>query len=99
MSYSPYQPTPHPAHQMVHPHRSSTGHLVTAWILTCLTGGGLLPWAIAATRHKRNTAVIAILNILGVASFIGLIWFVIGAFTFGIVWIICLIMACTSDRQ
>lgn len=80
-------------------YRSSAGHQVIAWILTILTAGGLLPWAIAATRSKRNVALIAVINILGVASFIGLIWFGIGAVTFGIVWIICLIMACMNDRR
>lgn len=67
------------------PSRSSTAHLVIAWVITALTLGYTLPWAIAATRNKTNTAVIAVINIL-------LGWSLVG-------WIVTLVMALTSEPQ
>ena len=55
-----------------------------AWVLTLLTLGYMLPWAIAATRGKSNAGVIAILNF-----FVG--WTVIG-------WIASLVMACGAHQ-
>ncbi|MGD7705032.1 superinfection immunity protein [Microlunatus sp. Y2014] len=65
------------------PHENSGTHIAIAWILAVLTGFGLLPWAIAATRHKENTTTIALINV-----FLG--WTGVG-------WIIALVMACLSD--
>ncbi len=65
------------------PYRCSTGHIVTAWILTVLTSFYLLPWAIAATRSKRRMAPIVLINI-----FLG--WTVAG-------WVVALVLACLSD--
>ena len=55
-----------------------------AWVLTVLTGGYLLPWAIAATRGKSNSGTIALVNLL-------LGWTVVG-------WVVALVMACTKHR-
>jgi hypothetical protein len=51
-----------------------------AWIFAILTLGYLLPWAIAATRGRSNSAAIALVNF-----FVG--WTLIG-------WIAALVMAC-----
>lgn len=75
MSY-PYGPVPRP-------HENSGAHIVWAWIATVFTGMYMLPWAIAATRHKENTVTIALLNL-----FLG--WSGVG-------WIVCLVMACLAD--
>jgi hypothetical protein len=61
----------------------SEGHLAFAWIATVLTFGYMLPWAIAATRRKSNSAAIGLLNFL-------LGWSVIG-------WVAALVMACSAD--
>ena len=55
-----------------------------AWILTVITLGYFLPWAIAATRGKSNSGAIAIVNLLAG-------WTVIG-------WIIALVMACMAHQ-
>ena len=55
-----------------------------AWLITILTAGYMLPWAIAATRGKSNTGAIFWLNLL-------LGWTVVG-------WIIALVMSCTSHH-
>ncbi len=57
---------------------------VLAWIVTILTAGYMLPWAIAATRGKSNTGAIFWLNLL-------LGWTVVG-------WVIALVMSCTSHQ-
>ena len=62
-----------------------TGQAVVGWILTLMTGGYMLPWAIAATRGKSNTALIGWLTFL-------LGWTVVG-------WVIFLVMACRPHRQ
>lgn len=54
---------------------SVTGtHIVIAWFLTAATFGYLLPWAIAATRHKSNASAIGVLTALtgwtGVGRFV-----------------------------
>ena len=58
--------------------------VVCAWVLTLVTGGYLLPWAIAATRGKSNSGTIALVNLL-------LGWTVVG-------WIVALVMACTKHQ-
>jgi hypothetical protein len=86
---NPGPPHPYGHYGQVHtqvvtqPYRSSTAHLVVAWVVTALTVGYTLPWAIAATRNKTNTAVIAVINIL-------LGWSLIG-------WIVTLVMSLTSE--
>ena len=67
------------------PHRSSTAHLVIAWIVAVLTVGYMLPWAIAATRNKSNTAAIALINLL-------LGWSLVG-------WVVALVMSVSSEPQ
>ena len=57
---------------------------VIAWIITVLTLGYMLPWAIAATRRKSNSGAIGVLNLL-------LGWSIIG-------WVVALVMACGTDR-
>lgn len=65
------------------PHRSSTAHVVTAWIVALVTAGYMLPWAIAATRNKENAAAIALVDLL-------LGWSLIG-------WVVSLVMACSAN--
>lgn len=72
----PYAPVPRP-------HENSGTHIALAWVTAVLTGLYMLPWAIAATRHKENTAMIALLNL-----FLG--WSGVG-------WIVSLVLACLSD--
>ena len=57
---------------------------IIAWILTLVTFGYMLPWAMAATRGKSNAGMIGILNLL-------LGWTIIG-------WIIALVMACGAHQ-
>ena len=57
---------------------------ILGWVIAILTGGYMLPWAIAATRGKSNTGAIFWLNLL-------LGWTVVG-------WIIALVMSCTSHQ-
>lgn len=64
--------------------RSNTVELVLAWILTVITLGYMLPWAIAATRGKSNSWAIGLLNFLLGWTFIG--------------WIAALVMACTAHQ-
>ena len=79
-SWSPYPPisvTVPPVR------RSSTAHLVIAWVLAVLTLLYLLPWAIAASRNKDDVVAIALINAL-------LGWSVVG-------WVAALVMACTGS--
>ncbi len=64
--------------------KSKPALVIWAWIITFLTAGYMLPWAIAATRGKANSGVIGLLNF-----FAG--WTVIG-------WIAALVMACMPHR-
>ena len=57
---------------------------VLAWIITVLTAGYMLPWAIAATRGKGNTGTIFWINLL-------LGWSIIG-------WIVALVMSLSSHQ-
>ena len=61
----------------------SGAHLAFAWVATVLTGGYMLPWAIAATRRKSNSVAIAVLTALAG-------WTVVG-------WFVALVMACGSE--
>jgi hypothetical protein len=65
-------------------HRCSTAHVVVAWVLAVLTGFYLLPWAVAATRGRRNVAAVALVDLL-------LGWTLVG-------WVVALVMACGADR-
>lgn len=69
---------------LVQPYRCSTAHIVIAWISAVGTLGYLLPWAIAATRNRRNVASVALIDLL-------LGWSLIG-------WVVALVMACGSDQ-
>jgi hypothetical protein len=64
-------------------HRSSTAHLVFAWLAAALSAGYMLPWAIGATRNRTNCAATALVNF-----FFG--WTLVG-------WMIALVMACGSE--
>lgn len=83
----PYAPNPCGETYVYLPaqHRSSTGHLVLAWLAAVLTAGYMLPWAIGATRNRTNCVVTALINF-----FLG--WTLIG-------WVIALVMACGSEPQ
>lgn len=87
MSYPPPYGPYGPVHTQVvtQPYRSSTTHVVIAWIVAVLTVGYMLPWAIAATRNKSNTAIIAVINFL-------LGWSLVG-------WIVALVMSLISEPQ
>jgi hypothetical protein len=61
----------------------SDAHLTLAWIATALTLGYMLPWAVAATRRKSNSAVIGLLTF-----FAG--WTAVG-------WLIALVLACLAE--
>lgn len=61
-----------------------TGHIVTAWIVTALTLGYTLPWAIATARGKATAGVIAAVSVLAG-------WTVVG-------WWVALFMALTPHR-
>jgi len=56
-----------------------------AWVLTVLTLGYLLPWAVAASRGKSNSLAVGLVNL-----FAG--WTLVG-------WIIALVMACGAHQQ
>ena len=55
-----------------------------AIIVAILTGGYMLPWAIAATRGKTNSTTIGWVNFL-------LGWTIVG-------WVVALVMACRPHR-
>ena len=58
--------------------------VVIAWVVTLLTFGYMLPWAVAASRGKSNQAAIGV-----VSFFLG--WTFIG-------WVIALVMACQAHQ-
>lgn len=47
---------------------------ILAWIIALLTGGYMLPWAIAVHRSKSDTGKILLINFLLGWSIIGWIW-------------------------
>lgn len=79
-------PAGFPAHQPVFraPAVMAQGAVVIAWILTVLTGGYMLPWAVAVTRRTSNSTKAGL-----VCFFLG--WTVVG-------WIAALVMACTGHK-
>lgn len=77
----PYQAAQPPA---VRP-AGGSGETIAAWIITVLTVGYMLPWAVAATRRKSNSGGIAVLNFL-------LGWTLIG-------WVVALVMAVSAEKN
>jgi hypothetical protein len=65
--------------------RVSTVEVTFAWIITLLTLGYMLPWAIAATRGKSNSLAIGVLNLLLGWTFVG--------------WVVSLVMACGAHQH
>jgi hypothetical protein len=65
--------------------QTGSAAVVVSWVLTVVTVGYFLPWAIAETRGTSNSLVIGLLNFL-------LGWTIIG-------WIVALVMACTSHQR
>lgn len=67
-----------PAGTVVSMQRHSTAHIVIAWIVTVITLGWMLPWAIAATRHHKDTLAIALISLFLTPTIIGwiiaLVW-------------------------
>jgi hypothetical protein len=63
---------------------TSAAVIVLAWLITLVTVGYMLPWAVAASRGKSNQGGIAVLNL-----FLG--WTFVG-------WVIALVMACSSHQ-
>lgn len=61
---------------------NSAAAIATAWILTALTCGYLLPWAVAVTRSTSNCTSVGLITF-----FLG--WTVVG-------WVAALVMACTG---
>lgn len=64
--------------------RTNGAEVAIAWVVTVLTLGYMLPWAIAATRGKSNSMAVAVVNFLLGWTFIG--------------WVVALVMACTSHQ-
>ena len=59
--------------------------VVVSWVLTLVTVGYFLPWAVAATRGKSNTGFVFWLTLL-------LGWTVVG-------WVAALVVACLPHRR
>jgi hypothetical protein len=82
---TPYQPAYPPTSPAFASDKTGQSiQMIVAWILTVLTLGYFLPWAIAASRGKANAGAIGILNLL-------LGWTIIG-------WVVALIMACSAHQ-
>jgi hypothetical protein len=64
--------------------RTNAVEVTLAWILTVLTLGYMLPWAVAASRGKSNSWAVGLVNFL-------LGWTLIG-------WILALVMACMAHQ-
>jgi hypothetical protein len=58
--------------------------MTLAWVITVLTVGYMLPWAVAATRGKSNSWAVGLVNLLLGWTFVG--------------WIVALVMACTAHQ-
>lgn len=72
------------SNHIIHDKSGKPVQATTAWIVAICTLGYMLPWAIAATRGKSNTAAIGWLNLL-------LGWTGVG-------WLVALVMACTAHQ-
>ncbi|MGL5930656.1 MAG: superinfection immunity protein [Dermatophilaceae bacterium] len=70
--------------QIVTDQRSRPVSTIVSWVAAIVTGGYLLPWAIAATRGKRNAWGIFWVNLL-------LGWTIIG-------WVVALVMSLNSHN-
>ena len=80
-------PTPVIAHHLVtdqRPGKRCRRALAIAWVVTVLTVGYMLPWAIAATRCMSNEAAVGLVNLLLGWTFVG--------------WVVALVMACRAHR-
>jgi hypothetical protein len=75
---------PQPVTRMATDQQARPIQIPLSWIAAILTGGYMLPWAIAATRRKSNAGAIGLVNLL-------LGWTVIG-------WIVALVMACQAHQ-
>ena len=78
-----YQPAYH-APLVMTDARTNSAEVAIAWVLTVLSIGYMLPWAIAATRGKSNSVAVGLVNFLLGWTFIG--------------WIVALVMACTAHQ-
>jgi hypothetical protein len=84
-SPQPYaQPYVRPYGQMMSDSNPNPLEITLAWVLTVLTLGYMLPWAIAATRGKSNSLAVGLVNFLLGWTFVG--------------WIVALVMACTAHQ-
>ena len=83
--YNIEYPATYAAGQVVYTDARINGaEVAIAWVVTVLTLGYRLPWAIAATRGKSNSMAVALVNFLLGWTFIG--------------WVVALVMACTPHR-
>lgn len=64
--------------------RTNGAEVGIAWLLTFLSLGYMLPWAIAATRGKSNSWAVGLVNFLLGWTFAG--------------WVVALVMACTAHQ-
>jgi hypothetical protein len=84
-TYSTVMSSPGGYGQLVTDRRDpSAAVVVIAWVVTLLTFGYMLPWAVAASRGKSNQAAIGV-----VTFFLG--WTFVG-------WVIALVMACQAHQ-
>jgi hypothetical protein len=72
------------AHAVLTDARTNGAEVAIAWVLTVLSLGYFLPWAVAATRGKSNSLAVGLVNFL-------LGWTLVG-------WVVALVMACTAHR-
>lgn len=85
----PTAPTPqyypvHPRTAVITDSRTNPVEVTLAWIITVLTLGYMLPWAVAATRGKSNSWAIGLVNFLLGWTFLG--------------WVAALVMACMAHQ-
>ena len=89
-TYPPQAPPPYPyaiwpsGPQLTTDRSDKSGQAAVAWILTVLTLGYFLPWAVAASRGKSNAAAVGVLTFLLGWTFVG--------------WVVALVMACGSHQ-
>ena len=65
--------------------QTSSAAVIVAWVLTAVTLGYFLPWAVAESRGTSNSVLIGVVNFL-------LGWTIIG-------WVVALVMAFMSPRR